>query len=64
MSRILVIDDEQVVRLLVMEILQAAGHAVTGAENAERALALLDEGEFDLVVSDVVMPGLSGLELL
>jgi putative two-component system response regulator len=64
MSRILVIDDEQVVRLLVMEILQAAGHAVTGAENAERALALLDEGEFDLVVSDVVMPGFSGLELL
>ena len=35
-----------------------------GAENAERALSLLDTAEFDLVVSDVIMPGLSGLDLL
>jgi putative two-component system response regulator len=63
-SRILVIDDEHVIRMLVMEILEAAGHDVIGAESAERALALLDREEFDLVVSDIVMPGLSGLELL
>ena len=64
MSRILVIDDEDVIRMLVMEILETAGHEVTGAESAERALGLLEHLEFDLVVSDVVMPGLSGLELL
>ena len=64
MSRILVIDDEAVIRMLVMEILEAAGYEITGADSAERALALLDDTEFDLVVSDVVMPGLSGLELL
>jgi len=64
MSRILVIDDEDVIRLLVSEILEAVGHTVTSAENAERALQLLDDAEFDLIVSDVVMPGLSGLELL
>ena len=64
MSRILVIDDEDVIRMLVMEILEAAGHDMTGAESAERALTLLEDAEFDLVVSDVVMPGLSGLELL
>jgi len=64
MSRILVIDDEDVIRLLVVEILEAVGHTVTSAENAERALQLLDDAEFDLIVSDVVMPGLSGLELL
>ena len=64
MSRILVIDDEDVIRMLVMEILESAGHTITGADSAERALALLEEMEFDLVVSDVVMPGLSGLELL
>jgi putative two-component system response regulator len=64
MSRILVIDDEAVIRMLMLEILEAAGHEVVGAETAERALALLEETEFELVVSDVVMPGLSGLELL
>jgi putative two-component system response regulator len=64
MSRILVIDDEDVIRLLVVEILESAGHDVTSAESAEVALTLLESAEFDLVVSDVVMPGLSGLELL
>jgi putative two-component system response regulator len=64
MTRILVIDDEAVIRMLVVEILESAGYDVTSAESAERALALLDKEEFDLVVSDVIMPGLSGLELL
>jgi len=64
MSRILVIDDEDVIRMLVVEILESAGHEVTSAESAEVALALLEHAEFDLVVSDVIMPGLSGLELL
>jgi putative two-component system response regulator len=64
MSRILAIDDEDVVRMLVVEILESVGHEVVGAESAEHALDLLDQGEFDLIVSDVVMPGLSGLELL
>src|SRR5581483_7071507 len=64
LSRILVIDDEDVVRMLVVEILESAGHVAVGAESAERAFCLLDEAEFDLVVSDVIMPGLSGLELL
>jgi putative two-component system response regulator len=64
MSRILAIDDEEVIRMLVVEILESVGHEVVGAESAEHALDLLDTGEFDLIVSDVVMPGLSGLELL
>jgi len=64
MSRILVIDDEDVIRMLVVEILESAGYEVTSAESAEVALGLLEDADFDLVVSDVIMPGLSGLELL
>jgi putative two-component system response regulator len=63
-SRILVIDDEAVVRMLVAEILETAGHDVLVAESAEQALSLLEAEEVELVVSDVVMPALSGLELL
>jgi putative two-component system response regulator len=64
MSRILVIDDENIIRMLMLEILESAGHEVVGAETAELALKQLDESEFDLVVSDIIMPGLSGLDLL
>ena len=64
MSRILVIDDEEVIRMLMLEILESAGHEVVAAETAELALTLLEESEFDLVVSDVIIPGLSGLDLL
>jgi putative two-component system response regulator len=63
-SHILVSDDEEVIRSLIVEILETAGHDATGAESAERALELLETADFDLVVSDVIMPGLSGLELL
>jgi len=63
-TRILLIDDEPVVRNLMAEILEEAGYEVTKAETAERALDLLETSDPSLVVSDVVMPGLSGLDLL
>jgi putative two-component system response regulator len=63
-NRILVIDDEKVVLKLMLEILESAGYEVVGAETAELALTLIRESDFDLVVSDVIMPGLSGLDLL
>ena len=64
MTPVLVIDDEQAVRNLMVEILSRAGYHPIGAGSAREALALLDTPELSLVVSDIVMPGLSGFELL
>jgi DNA-binding response OmpR family regulator len=61
---ILVIDDEPVVRGLIVEMLESAGYLVESAETAEHALELLDREGLRLVLSDIVMPGLSGVELL
>jgi putative two-component system response regulator len=63
-TRILLIDDEPIVRNLIAEILGEAGYVVTTAGTAEEALVLLDTFEADLVVSVVIMRGLSGIELL
>ena len=45
MSHVLVIDDEEVIRSLIVEILENAGHDATGAESAERALELLETSD-------------------
>lgn len=62
-SRILVVDDEQLVRTALQLYLTHAGHAVELAESAEQALACLDTEKFDCVVTDNRMPGMTGLEL-
>ena len=64
MSVVLVIDDEPIVRDLMVEILDEAGYETAGAETAECGLDLLEDERVSLVVSDIHMPGLSGLELL
>src|SRR5436309_9853095 len=64
MAAVLVIDDEPVVRELIAEILADAGHDVVVAAGAEEALLRLAELDVQIVVSDIVMPGLTGLELL
>lgn len=64
MARVLVIDDEQTVRELVLEILAEAGCESESASTSDEALAALDARDFDLVISDMFMKELSGLELL
>lgn len=64
MTRILVVDDEEIVRDLTVRVLERAGYDVLSVSCPRRALELVDTEDLDLVVSDVVMPGLSGLELL
>jgi len=63
-SRILVVDDEQLVRDLTSEVLRRSGYDVVSSASAHDALELLESDSFDLVVTDVVMPGFSGVELL
>ena len=63
MTGILVIDDERLVRSLMVELLQRAGYDVFECESALGALDLLEDERVSLVVSDVLMPGLSGRQV-
>ncbi len=62
--RVLVVDDNASLLRFLVSAFSANGCAVTPAAAAEQALALITEQPFDLVVSDIKMPGLSGLDLL
>jgi chemotaxis protein CheC len=64
MARILVVDDSRLARAALRRTLDHAGHHVTEAADADSALLLLKEGGFDLVSSDVLMPGLDGRAFL
>ncbi len=63
-ARILVVDDEANIRMLLKEILGEEGYAVTTAENAAAARAARSEQDFDLVLLDIWMPDTDGISLL
>jgi putative two-component system response regulator len=63
-AKILIVDDEQDIRTVLSRFLAMEGHSCSTAKNSKTALNLLNNRDFDLVVSDVMMPGMSGLELL
>ncbi len=63
-QKILIVDDEQSIRNLLKQILEREGYDCELAENAEKAVILLSVKKFDLIISDVQMPGKSGIELL
>jgi signal transduction histidine kinase len=62
--QILVIDDEAAIREVVQRLLSHEGYDVTAARDGAAGLALASERHFDAVITDVRMPGLSGLQLL
>ncbi|NJM11406.1 MAG: response regulator [Synechococcaceae cyanobacterium SM1_2_3] len=64
MTRVLVVDDEQSIRRTFDAFLRGAGYTVETAENVEAARSLLEQGCFDIVVTDILMPGVTGVELL
>jgi DNA-binding response OmpR family regulator len=63
-KRILLVDDEESIHLLYREELQEVGYEVFSAMNGEEALAHFDEIAPDLVILDINMPGMNGLEVL
>ncbi|HSS38969.1 MAG TPA: response regulator, partial [Polyangia bacterium] len=63
-GRVLLIDDDAAERAQVTARLEASGYGVLAVSSGEEGLRLMREHPFDAVVLDLVMPGLSGLEVL
>jgi CheY-like chemotaxis protein len=61
---ILVVDDELLARQLFADVLREAGYIIHEAENGERALEIARQETIDVVLLDIMMPGMSGLEVL
>ena len=63
-TRVLLVDDSPFFRNLLQPLLTVSGYNVVSVDSAEAALALCDAGEnFDVIVSDIEMPGMNGFEL-
>lgn len=64
LARILVVDDDEVECRVLESLLIGAGHQVESCLSGQEAIAKLKEGSFDLVITDVKMPGVDGLDVL
>ncbi len=64
MATVLVVDDDPVIRRLLIQVLQRADHAVMTAEHGGEGLQRLEEALVDLVVVDLSMPEMDGMEML
>ena len=63
-STVLVVDDDDAVRALLAGVLTAEGHRVSEAADGREAIKLLEQGRYDLVITDIVMPNVNGIEVL
>ncbi len=64
MARILIVDDDALDRMIIDSLVNQTGHEPVSVESGEEALALYRKEEFDLVVTDLVMPKGNGLLLI
>lgn len=64
MAKILLIDDDADVRAPLATWLQRHGHEVSEAGNGVEGLARLEQGSFDVVVTDIIMPDMEGIETI
>ncbi len=63
-KKILVVDDDDDLRMIIKETLESENYIVKDAENGNVALKLLDKDKYDLMITDLMMPGIKGIELL
>jgi len=61
---VLIIDDEPIVRSLLMQILESDGYTLFQASSGEKALALIQIARPTAIILDIIMPGMNGLEFL
>lgn len=64
MAHILIIDDEPQIVMMLKEFLEQEGYSVTAASNGREGLGHLAKIKFDLVITDIVMPEMDGIEVL
>ena len=64
MFHILIAEDDSELNQLFQHVLRRSGYEATGVENGVQALEALDNAYYDLIISDVMMPGMDGLELV
>ena len=63
-TRILVVDDDEMIHTLLTEVLREEGYDITNAANGRMTVELIISREFDLIVTDIVMPEMDGAELI
>ena len=63
-ERLLIIEDEDTLRESLSRVFTREGYQVVAVNSAEPALELFEEGSFDLILTDIILPGITGIELL
>jgi CheY-like chemotaxis protein len=63
-ANILIVDDDPAVQATIRIVLERAGHAVVVADDGAKGLATFEAGSFDLLILDIFMPGMDGLETM
>ena len=64
MSKILIVEDSTSLRSLLKTILTIAGYEVAEAGDGEQALSILSDGSFDLLITDLNLPGMDGIRFI
>ncbi len=63
-ERLLIVEDEDTLCESLQRVFQREGYDVDIADSAESAFTLLEEKSYDLIITDIILPGISGIELL